>query len=332
MAREWTRAHEERMGEILRLMSREATPFADTSIEARERRKALPFAEKLRTYFPHWIRVEDATFHAEADARRNQGGMPTVDCWFRGSGKTTRYVILGTVIDVVDREFTSIVFGAKTEDAAAEKANIVRTELRHNQRLRADYGDDIEPVLGNDEETDWTACGCRLTCFGTGQSVRGALSASGYRPQCFRGDDLDDLRINRSREQQDKLWDWLWADVYPALDEPAGSSVFHVVCNMYNRTSLAARARDRAGQTDAEGRPLCEFHRYPALDETSESTWPERYSTAAIKRAMAVAGPARARTEYLCQVASEDNPFQPDWIKSFDSRQLREMLWPREVA
>jgi len=322
VARRWTPAQEEKFAKILAEMSKEAKPFADMSPEAVAARKRLPFAERLATYFPHWIRCGDAEFHTEADNRRNRGGMPTVDCWFRGSGKTTRYVILGTVLDIVDRRFTSIVLGGKTEDAAAEKANIIRNELRFNRRLKADYGEDIAPVLGNDEETDWTACGSRVTCFGTGQSVRGALSSSGFRPQCFRGDDLDDLRVNRSRQQQDKLWDWLWGDVYPALDDPAGESVFHVVCNMYGRNCLANRARQRAAETDDTGRALCEFHRYVALGEDGETTWPQRYSTEAIRRAMAIVGPARARTEYQCLVADEEAPFLPDWFKAYDSRAL----------
>jgi len=330
MAVKWTNAHDERIAQLLDDMSTHARAFADMRPEAVARRKAAPFAERLRTYFPHWIRSDDAAFHAEADRRRNQGGMPMVDCWFRGSGKTTRYVILGTVLDVVDKLHPSIVFGAKTAYAAAEKANIVRTELRYNQRLRADYGE-IKPKLGNDEETDWTACGSRLTCFGTGQSVRGSLTASGFRPTCFRGDDLGDINVNRSRQQQEKLWDWLWGDVYPALDDAAGTSVFHVVCNMYNRTCLANRARERADEVDEQGKPLCAFQTYPALDEGSETTWPERYSTETIKRAMAIVGSARARTEYLCLVADETSPIHADWIQGFDVRQV-EHVWKEAAA
>ena len=88
MARRWSREHEERVQRILALMRREARPFEDMSSEAQEARRSAPFAEWCHTYLPHWFRCADAPWHAEADALRNEAGLPTFWCWARGTGKS----------------------------------------------------------------------------------------------------------------------------------------------------------------------------------------------------------------------------------------------------
>lgn len=320
MARRWTKEHEAALARILASMRRQATAFADTSREAVEERRSRPFASWCHTYLPHWFEREDAPFHEAADARRNIVGLPTCECWARGTAKTTRYSIADVLFDILNRERCFIILGAKTLDSAAEKANIIRQELKHNARLSADYGD-VEPEAVSDAEDDFTALGCRVRCLGTGQSLRGAVHA-GHRPQKFIGDDLEDKTISRSREREQKLWDWLMGDVYPALEGAGQEAVFRNLCNMYGRHCLAVRFRQMAGERDAKGRPLAAFYSYPLIGDDGESAWPGRYSTDAVKRAMAIIGTSLARTEYLCLMADDEAPYQPDWFKPFDSRTL----------
>ena len=353
MARRWTKEHDDQVKRILALMSREATPFPDMSREAVEARQRQPFAEWFRTYMPHWALCDDAPFHAAADARRNTVGIPLCECWARGTAKTTRYSIADILFDVCNEvvlwrhEATGelryepawwgagdaglirvarldfIILGAKTLDAAAAKADIVRLELKHNPRLRADYGDGIAPSTGDDEEIDFVANGCRVRCLGTGQSLRSAVH-NGHRPQKFVGDDLEDKRIARSREQEDKLRDWLMGDVYPALEGAGQEAVFRNLCNMYGRHCLAKYFEAQAAETDEQGRALAEYHVTPLLTDDDESAWLARYSTEQVKRAMAIVGSVLARSEYLCKVADELAPFKPEWFKVYDRRTFEE--------
>jgi len=334
MGKKWSREYEELKAATLARLTREATPFADMSPAAVAARKALPFAEKIRTYFPHWIRREtpDAPFHGRMDEMAGIAGKMVVVCGARNSAKSTRIMVCRTALDLAEDRFKYLGFGGKTENAAAEKADLVNNELANNKRLLADYGEKIRPASGSDTETDWTTgLGGRLRAFGIGQSVRGALGTSGFRPQCFRCDDLDDILLNRSTEQQEKLWDWLKADVAQALDDPGGRSILTVLCNMYNRTCLAERGRQLA-----EDRPdLCVFERFPLLDDAGHTTWPGRFSTEQVLKMMAMAGPARARTEYLCLTANEESLFQPHWFVGYrladltpeQIRSMRKVLW-----
>ena len=222
MARQWTREHEARRQRILARMQRQATASEDMSPAAVAARKALPFSEWCHEYLPHWFEAGDAPFHEPADARRNDTGLWLAECWGSGAGKTTRYVIADVLHDIcnpvyrwTDRDtgkswYASEVevgddykqltrghrlifeiLGARTEDAAAEKGDIIRFELKNKPRIRADYGDAVTPRLGNDEETDFTANAVRVLARGIGQSLRGQLH-NGRRPQKFVGDDLED--------------------------------------------------------------------------------------------------------------------------------------------
>ncbi len=353
MPRRWSQNHLDELRRVMALLSKEATPFLDMSREAVAARKALPFAEWCRTYFPHWIQVADAPFHAAADARRNAVGMPEAECWAGGTAKTTRYLILDGLFDVCNQvhlwtepatgamQFATaaevggeecglrkgprlihLVVGGKTLDTAAEKLNIMRVELKHNARLRSDYGERIEPRDGDDEQTDFTANGVRVLALGTGQSLRGQIF-NGRRPQKFIGDDLEDQKIARSRDQEAKLSEWLDEDVFPRLEGVGTEAVFRLLMNMYGRLCQAMRYKAKAGQLDSNGRPLAVYHCYPLLGDDGESTWIARYSTEAVKRAMAVAGPRSARTQYLCLMADETALFQLDWFKTYDTRLLR---------
>jgi len=87
-----------------------------------------------------------------------------------------------------------------------------------------------------------------------------------------------------------------------------------------------------ANERDAAGRPLAAYRNYPLIGEDGESAWPARYSTAQVKRAMAIIGTSLARTEYLCLMADEEAPYQPDWFKTFDSRALSPELLGRMVT
>jgi len=363
MARRWTREHEDQVKRILALMSREATPFTDMSPEAVKARRQQGFAAWFRTYLPHWALCEDAPFHAAADARRNQLGIPVCECWARGTAKTTRYSITDPLYDICNEvvlwrhtgdgslryepawwgeeqsavgsrqsaaggwervaRLDFIILGAKTLDAAAAKADIIRLELKHNARLRCDYGDAIAPSTGDDQETDFEANGCRVRCIGTGQSLRSAVH-NGHRPQKFIGDDLEDKRIARSREQEEKLRDWLMGDVFPALEGAGQEAVFRNLCNMYGRHCLAKFFEAQAAESDEQGRPLAEYHVTPLLTDEGETAWPARYTTAQVKRAMAIIGSVLARSEYLCKVADELAPFQPKWFRTFDVRTFEE--------
>jgi hypothetical protein len=343
-------------------MSREASAFADSSPEASEARRSLPFAEWCHLYLPHWFSCDDAPCHAEADERRNTVGTILAEDWAREMAKTTRYSIADVLYDVCNEtqvcrlasgEFillpkrdvprragvassvplVFILLLAASHDKAAERMDLIRTELRHNARLRADYGDRIEPSLGSDAEDDWTANGVCVRGFGTGESLRSQLY-NGHRPQKAVADDLENNVIARNQDREQALRDWVLKDVYPALEGGGQQAVFRILLNHFGRHCLAAYLRGRA-EEKFEGQALVIYVRNPRRDEEGNSTWRARHSDLATRRLAAIIGPSRARTELDCLDDDEGAKFHVEWIKTFhvallepaQRARMRKIIW-----
>lgn len=66
----------------------------------------------------------------------------------------------------------------------------------------------------------------------------------------------------------------------------------------------------------------------PALNESNESNWPERWSTEALLAKRAEIGPIAFASQYM--MAPEDlsnNPLRPDWLHYVDVRELRSLVF-----
>ncbi len=340
----WTRLHEERRERILAIMSRDARAFPDMSAEAVDARRRLPFALWCHKYLPHWFTSEDAPGHAEADARRNTVGTIIAEDWAREMAKTTRYSIADLLFDICnDTHVVQLASGdwvlltqweresrddiresqpldfilmlAKTHDKAAERMDLVRLELRRNERLRGDYGAKLEPQLGSDAEDNWTANGVLVKGFGTGESLRSELH-NGHRPQKAVADDLENNIIARNPDREKALRDWILNDVYPALEGGGARAVFRLLLNHWGRHCLAAYMRERAEER-VDGKAIILYHRYPRRDEYGHSTWRARHTDAATRRLAAIIGPARARTELDCLDSDEEATYHPEWFKVY---------------
>jgi predicted phage terminase large subunit-like protein len=345
------------MKAFLALMVREARPFADTSVAAVAGRKNLPFDAWIHAYFPHYASCESSPSHLMADDIVEEKGIPIAEFWFRGAGKTTR-ALLRRIRRIVERRARFIIVGGQTEDNAAEKLDLLKLELVNNARLRQDYGDEIGPRSGDNEDTDWIAVETRVLARGTGQSCRGLLHGP-RRPDDFLGDDLEDDILARNPAREKHLWEWLFGNVFPALavetpsprrvglktgmiedirlknDKaanlqsavynpqsashcPSSGSWIEILLNNYGtRHGLKARFQEAAGRRDSTGRPLCRYIEYLAEDERGESTWPDRFPAAVLRRMSAIMGRSLYGREMLGKSYSDDEVFRPEWVRDF---------------
>ena len=317
--RQTTRDHRRQLETILASQRELARPFADTSPEARDRRKALPFFAWAQTYLPHYFTCQPWSKHIEAEALSGEEGMPQFHCWSRGAGKSVIFSLAKPLHWILSQTRHFIIFGGATEDVAIDKADFIGLELTENQRLRADYGDDACTVEG--EEGARVMGDTLLWCRGIGQSTRGQRHRQ-YRPDAFVGDDLENDGLARNPAREDALWDWLLGATFPGLESHGARAIFIIVGTMYGRKCMMERARTESTKTDATGRPLCRYFCYPLLDEHGHSTWPDRYSDDDLARACAIMGASIARREVGCKADDEEASFRSEWIREFDSRTL----------
>ena len=321
MPRKWTKSHELRVARILELMRAEARPFPDSSPEASAARKALPFDDWIHLYFPHYAYVESSPLHLLADDACEEKGLPVAFYWFRGAAKTTR-ALLRRLRRIVTGRARFLIVGGLTQDNAAEKLDMLKIELENNPRLRQDYGADLTPRMGDDTETDWISLRTRVLARGIGQSCRGLLHGPS-RPDDFLGDDLEDDVLARNPQRTQHLWDWLFGNVFPALQGAGADAWCELLLNNYGtRFCLKSRFAEAAQQTDAQGKPLCRYIEYLALDDDGNSTWPQRYSRAALDRMAAIMGRALFGREMLGKSYSADDVFRAEWIRAFRAADL----------
>jgi predicted phage terminase large subunit-like protein len=326
----WSRAHDALAAAIRAKMRRETRPFGDNSPEAIAARKALPFDEWMHTYFPHYASCQSSPLHLLADQIVEEKGIPTAEFWFRGAGKTTR-ALLRRIRRILEptrgrdrklnpRKARFIIVGALTEDRAAEKIDLIKLELVNNSRLRQDYGDEIGPKPGANEDTDWIANGTRVLARGIGQSCRG-LTHGPHRPDDFLGDDLEDDQLARNPEREKHLWEWLFGNVYPAISGAGQDGWCEILLNNYGtRHGLKQHFQEEA----AKPNPVFKYIEFLAEDERGESAWPQMYPTWKLRRAAAIAGRALYGREWLGKAYSEDDVFRAEWIDkgAFDSTQF----------
>ncbi len=117
----------------------DAGAVPDSSPEAVAVHRALPFAAWCHEFLPDWFKRPDAPFHAEADARANECGIPIADCWGAGLGKTTRYVIARIVYVICEPHFLT------TDEGTGRKRFAPEWEIRAAEALRiAECGVRIE--------------------------------------------------------------------------------------------------------------------------------------------------------------------------------------------
>lgn len=74
--------------------------------------------------------------------------------------------------------------------------------------------------IWNENESEFIVNGkvCGVACFGAGEDPRGYTSSeSGKRPTLVIGDDILSREKAKTKEQREKLKDWFWSDVEPAI-------------------------------------------------------------------------------------------------------------------
>ena len=297
-----------------------ATPFADNSDKAKEKRKSRGLSDHLwfcKTYLPHHFDSPWAPFHPEwvslPSPKPDQPAItPEVISGFRGTGKSTFFTLGMLTHKIVYGLIHYLIVGSETEDSAAEKVNLIRLELENNERIRQDFGD-LKGHFGSWGEKEFiTKNNAKVLARGVGQVVRG-LKFRQWRPDYFMGDDLESNRTARSPDVVKKQLDWLKDEVYPALD-PKGMLV--IVGNMLTKRCLMAHLVHHPDYSGWNG------HVYKSLDNEGAPTWPEKFSKLALELIKRTIGTVSFEKEYQMNPSDEDGAFREEWYRYYHAEEL----------
>jgi len=301
------------LAEALRLRIREGAagkPFEDTSAAAKAERRRRALADPeffFQTYLPHYADDPTPPFHREIDKLDEVRDRLVVVAAPRGFGKTTRGVIMPTLRDVLFGHCRFIVIASDTEDQAALYTLAVKLELEDNERIRCDFGDLRGPKWKGADFV--TSTGVRVKARGVGQRIRGLLFR-GRRPDCFRGDDLEDDESARSPDRVEKRLRWLRRSVIPGLI-PSGAKIRIFGTRLHPR-SFVSQLLD---EQDTRGRPLHVTRIYRAITD-GKSIWPERFPLRRLREIEEQIGTPAFEAEYQQNPTDPSALFQEEWLKN----------------
>jgi predicted phage terminase large subunit-like protein len=105
-------------------------------------------------------------------------------------------------------------------DSGRKAQSFLKKIKRIAQRMQSAGWDIRQGETWNKNEAEFIIEGkvCGIACFGSGEDPRGYTSSeSGKRPTYIIADDILSREKAKSKEQREKLKEWFWSDIEPAL-------------------------------------------------------------------------------------------------------------------
>lgn len=297
--------------EELRLIIRESTkPFKDDSPKAkaarmvRSRKNMLYFG---KMYFPHYFTKQFAKLHRDLAKLCKKKGKKAVAAP-RGFGKSVICSFLDPIHRGVFKLMHFFILISSTETNAAEFLIPIKLEFEENERLRNDFGNQVN--FGFWSDNDFVVKnGIRYLGIGQGQKIRGRRFRQ-YRPDVIVIEDIEDDEVVKKPRRVKKIVDWIKRAVLPAL-EKNGSFMF--VETMLSKNSVLAQVMEF---TNVESKI------FKAI-VNGKSTWAAMWPLYILMKEKGTIGSIAFNQEFQQQPRDdEDRVFKEGWIVYYSQEEL----------
>lgn len=163
-------------------------------------------------YFPHYFRKDSPPFHIQIIKVCGENHYVAIHAP-RGSAKSTAETFLDSVHGITMKKERFIIIVQNTYAKAAGTLNNIKFEFKYNDRLKEDFGVDMElkdaegdTIFRHPARDGKPAFMCRVLCKGADQlgSIRGERFGA-YRPTLILVDDLEDDEMVKNPERRGEL-------------------------------------------------------------------------------------------------------------------------------
>lgn len=170
--------------------------------------KPKNFVDFCEYYFDHYIQSKFGWFHLEAaEEYTSKDNSFTINEWAREHAKSVFINVFCQLWLYLNGKLTGFILASETEDKAKVLIGDIEAELRSNQKIIADFGD--QNVMGTHRNALFSAGkGINFWAFGIGQNPAGVRKAA-KRPNSGVVDDADSKKKyekNEQRLQEDLDW------------------------------------------------------------------------------------------------------------------------------
>lgn len=291
----------------------EPKKFMDSAMEYNADEKRLALIERFHSdrYLAHDFLFEtrrknkSPEFHADILSLFYSTSQYAIAVAFRGGAKSTlveEFIILAMLFK--DSRFCIIV--GNTYDMACQRLSAIKHELETNELLIELFGSQVGPIWS--EDVIVMANGGRIQAFGAKQSLRGAKTKQGDRPDLAVVDDLEDEDMVLTELARHKARRWFDGSLLPALI-PTGR-VRMVGTPLHPKSLL----EEKKNSPNWKSITVPIFY---LKDGKEVAAWPDRFPMKWVNelRQTYVIGGAvtEFEQEYMCRAEDKaSKPFQPD--------------------
>ncbi len=261
------------------------------------------------------MKCPPAPFHADFSLLLQDWNVKFLEILgFRGCAKSSFAVLAFPIWAMLNNLSHYTLLLADTFPQAKTHIQNLRDELESNKLLIQDFG----PFETQDDE--WTKTdiivrryNSRISARSSGQKVRGIIHKQ-WRPQLIIGDDLENQKSVRTKEQRDKTYRWFIGEALQAGD--VGTKAV-LTGNLLHTDSLMSRVK----QEIDDGRRDGVVREYPLLKD-GVIQWLGKYPDMAAveKKRREMVDHTIWLREFLLKVVPEDGQeVKDEWIRYYDS-------------
>ncbi len=279
------------------------------------------YAKFFTYYLPHYCTNErtkeltpPAKFHVKAAHQLASSNIIEIILnWFRGAAKSTHADIGFPLFLWVLGELRCMVLVGQNATKAKLLLSALKAEFQGNQRLKADFGDQVN--FGNWGEGEFVLRdNTAFFSLGLGESPRGIRNRQN-RPDYIVCDDIDTKEMSKNPSRTKETADWVLEDLMGCYGTFAER--FVLANNRIAKTTILGHLKTKLKN--------CIYSRVVAFTGNFKSSWPERFSSDYWRRKYNKSTKRAFHREYLDDIIEEGTIFQEKWIKYDKVPKLQEM-------
>ena len=264
-------------------------------IERKRRHLEANPIEWIQYFFPEYAQYDFAPFQRKAILRCIAAPEHfEVLSWARSLAKSTCVMFIVLYLAVTGKKH-NVMLASATLDDAKRLLGPYRQQFERNGRLRAFYGDLVNPGQWTDEEftTKGVTNSCSFRAIGAGSAPRGSRNGA-VRPDVLLVDDYDTDASVRNPRIVDQMWEW-WEKALYGTRDPSTPTLIIFCGNIIAKDCCVTRAGAKADHWDVVN----------IRDRQGRSTWPAKNTEEKIDATLSKISTAAQQTEYY------NNPIRP---------------------